>query len=75
MMARKKPVVIDFRPAVEEGEDIFTLEGTMRADPGDLIITGVKGEQYPCRPDIFLATYEPEDTEAGAWFSEQGESA
>lgn len=31
----------------------------MRADPGDWIITGVKGEQYPCKPDIFEATYEP----------------
>jgi hypothetical protein len=30
----------------------------MRADPGDYIITGVKGERYPCKPDIFEATYE-----------------
>ena len=38
---------------------IFTLEGAMRADPGDWIIRGIKGEVYPCKPDIFEATYEP----------------
>lgn len=38
---------------------IDTLEGTMRADQGDWIIQGVKGELYPCKPDIFAATYEP----------------
>lgn len=37
---------------------IKTLEGEMRADPGDWIIRGVKGEIYPCKPDIFAATYE-----------------
>lgn len=37
---------------------IETLEGTMTADVGDWIITGVKGEKYPCKPDIFEATYE-----------------
>ena len=43
----------------DEGMLIPTLEGTMRADPGDWIIKGVKGEFYPCKPDIFAATYEP----------------
>ena len=38
---------------------IQTLEGDMRADLGDWIIRGVKGELYPCKPDIFAATYEP----------------
>lgn len=38
---------------------IPTLEGTMRMDRGDMLITGVKGEIYPCKPDIFAATYEP----------------
>lgn len=37
---------------------IKTLEGTMTADVGDWIIKGVKGELYPCKPDIFAATYE-----------------
>jgi hypothetical protein len=38
---------------------IATLEGEMRADKGDWIIRGVKGEIYPCKPDIFAATYDP----------------
>jgi hypothetical protein len=37
---------------------IKTLEGTMIANRGDWIIRGVKGELYPCKPDIFDATYE-----------------
>lgn len=37
---------------------IDTLEGGHRVCPGDWIITGVKGERYPCKPDIFEATYE-----------------
>ena len=37
---------------------IKTLEGVMKADNGDYIIKGVKGEIYPCKPDIFEATYE-----------------
>ena len=38
---------------------IPTLEGVMKALPGDWIIRGVKGEFYPCKPDIFAATYDP----------------
>ena len=38
---------------------IETLEGTMTANVGDWIIKGVAGEFYPCKPDIFEATYEP----------------
>jgi hypothetical protein len=41
-----------------EGLYIMTLEGKMRANKGDWIIKGVKGELYPCKPDIFEATYE-----------------
>lgn len=37
---------------------IKTLEGTMKANIGDYIIKGVKGELYPCKPDVFEATYE-----------------
>lgn len=36
---------------------IQTLEGTMVANIGDYIIKGIKGELYPCKPDIFKATY------------------
>lgn len=45
----------------ENGADpmfIKTLEGRMEVSPGDWIIRGVKGEIYPCKPDIFAATYE-----------------
>lgn len=51
-------------PGCECSEDdplpllIQTKEGIMRADPGDWIIRGVQGELYPCKPDIFEATYE-----------------
>ncbi len=37
---------------------IATAEGAMHASPGDWIIKGIKGEFYPCKPDIFEATYE-----------------
>lgn len=40
------------------GLQIPTLEGVMLANEGDYIIRGVKGELYPCKPDIFKATYE-----------------
>jgi hypothetical protein len=40
---------------------VNTLEGPLRVSPGDWIITGVKGEHYPCKPDIFTATYEAVD--------------
>ena len=46
----------------ERGDQPFfslqTLEGVMRAVPGDWIIRGIRGELYPCKPDIFAATYE-----------------
>lgn len=60
---RKKPVVIDAVVAARDGE-IETLEGVMTYKEGDFIITGVKGERYPCKPDIFRATYEPVDYDA-----------
>ena len=41
----------------ERGIYIPTLEGSMFAHPTDWIIRGVKGEFYPCKPDIFAATY------------------
>ena len=48
----------------DEGLLIKTLEGVMRADPCDWIIKGVAGEFYPCKPDIFAATYEPVSDDA-----------
>lgn len=49
----------EYKQVVErEGLKIFTLEGQMNADVGDYIIKGVKGEFYPCKPDIFEQTYD-----------------
>ncbi len=71
---RKKPVVIEanrFDPAEEPWHGVFlaegcptgyrihTLEGVHDVTPGDWVITGVKGERYPCKPDIFEMTYDP----------------
>lgn len=38
--------------------DISTLEGVMRANVGDWVIRGIKGELYPCKPDIFAKSYD-----------------
>jgi hypothetical protein len=43
----------------EAGWFIVTLEGNMRVDVGAWVITGVKGEKYPCADEIFKLTYEP----------------
>ena len=43
---------------IEQHVIIKTLEGCMRASKGDYIIKGIAGEFYPCKPDIFKATYE-----------------
>ncbi len=45
-------------PAEEKNLTIATLEGNITASNGDFIIKGVKGEFYPCKPDIFYETYE-----------------
>lgn len=72
MKFRKKPVVIDAEQYSRdrdmpngvclcirhEGPHTHTLEGVMTVSEGDWIIRGVKGEYYPCKPDIFAATYE-----------------
>ncbi len=75
MKFRKKPVVIEAQqflasqplPFFLHGAVCFdngrwyveTLEGPLTVSEGDWIIRGVKGEFYPCKPDIFAATYEP----------------
>ena len=48
----------DLRSPEEFYCEIKTLEGIMRGDYEDYIIQGIKGEIYPCKPDIFEATYE-----------------
>ena len=72
MKYRKKPVVIEATQWFKDGDHpavlnvtwhgkpvVLTLEGHHIVTPGDYIITGVKGEHYPCKPDIFEMTYEP----------------
>jgi len=75
MKFRKKPVIIEATQWFKDGDHpivykkqgsasdlwgyIQTLEGEMTVTPGDWIITGVKGEHYPCKADIFEMTYEP----------------
>ena len=73
MKFRKKPVVIEATQWFKVGDHpnvrqyngnfgwIDTLEGGHIVTPGDWIITGVQGEHYPCKPDIFEKTYEPAD--------------
>jgi len=52
----KQPIVVQAYKTDKERK-IDTLEGTMTANPGDYIITGVAGEQYPCKPEIFEKSY------------------
>ena len=53
----KKPIIIE---AYKTDEEVFieTLEGTMKANVGDYIITGLNGEKYPCKAEIFEKIYE-----------------
>lgn len=49
-------------PITHENDECYlipTEEGTMKMTPADMLITGVKGEIYPCKKDIFDATYDP----------------
>lgn len=57
MKAVKKPITVEFEFASEDGS-INTLEGKMSYKKGDAIITGIKGEKYACRRDIFDKTYD-----------------
>ena len=50
-----------FQPRDMSWGFIDTLEGRMHVMAGDWIITGIQGEKYPCKPDIFAATYEAVD--------------
>lgn len=54
---RKIPIVLEAYQTDEE-MDIETLEGVMHASIGDYIVTGIKGEKYPVKPDIFENLYE-----------------
>lgn len=54
---RKKPIVVEAVAAIANFE-VETPEGIMQVSRGDIIITGISGETYPCRLDIFMQTYE-----------------
>ena len=54
---RKRPLTVTAAKILKRIE-IETLEGVMVGNPGDYLIRGVKGELYPCKPDIFEETYE-----------------
>ena len=61
---RKKPIVIKALK-MHETFEVNTLEGVMKGNTGDYLIQGVKGEFYPCKPDIFEASYEPAEEPKG----------
>lgn len=70
---KKKPIIVEAYQTDKE-LIIHTLEGDMKANVGDYIITGVNGEQYPCKPDVFELTYEPltaDDVEAFSEYTEK----
>ena len=75
MKFRKKPIIVEAHAWAGDGHElegvctgcreipdrahVHTLEGPLRVSPHDWIIKGVKGEYYPCKPDVFSATYGP----------------
>lgn len=65
---KKKPITVQ---AYKTDKEVYieTLEGTMKANIGDYIIKGVKGEYYPCKPDVFNETYSKIEIakEDGCW--------
>jgi hypothetical protein len=68
-LVRGMPWVFDYQGhrVTHENDNCYlipTIEGTMRFERGSMLITGVIGEIYPCKIDIFEATYEPVETQA-----------
>jgi hypothetical protein len=66
---RGKTAII-YGPRFERKIEIVTLEGDITASVGDFVIKGVKGEFYPCKPDIFEMTY---DEVERPWWAEENE--
>ena len=62
--ARKLPVVVEARE-MTGSFSVETLEGASEGKAGDFLITGIKGEMYPCDRDVFLASYEFVDDKEG----------
>lgn len=57
-LIKHKPNVLNARISKHGGEYIATLNGVIKTNPGDWIITGINGEQYPCDPEIFKELYD-----------------
>jgi len=56
--ADNNPGIVGMKNGRSDIAQIRTLEGIMDAQPNDFIIKGIQGEFYPCKPDIFAATYD-----------------
>lgn len=70
---RKKPIeIIAIRTPTEMY--VKTKHGTVKAEPGDWIITGLDGEQYPCKDKVFRKLYEPVDESSEILFGSREES-
>jgi hypothetical protein len=69
---RKKPLVIE-AVRLTRSVTVDTLEGTVTGEPGDWLITGIAGEQYPIRHDIFIDTYDPADETATQYLETHGD--
>jgi hypothetical protein len=64
---RQDKVHFENEGTLEVAMIVHTLEGRMKANRGDYIIKGVKGEIYPCKPDIFEATYDIVEDKTARW--------
>lgn len=56
LLYTKRPIAVRAMQ-INDNFEIGTLEGVMRGQPGDYLIQGIKGELYPCKREIFEATY------------------
>ena len=66
LLTRNKVQIFEYELSPGPGFDyaeIRTPEGVMRGNHGDYLIRGIRGEVYPCKPDIFEETYEPYEEE------------
>lgn len=75
-LTRGMPWAFEYKghPITHENDNCYlipTLEGTMRFNRGEMLITGVKGEIYPCKADIFAATYEAGEDQSAASVAKQ----
>lgn len=61
MKFRKLRVEVEVVKQVEEPKEVETPEGFIEAEPGDVILSGVHGERYPIKPEIFAKSYVPSD--------------